>query len=583
MRVAARRLVLAARARRSRRRARRHRDGRKRPARRNAASRRHPRPRGKRPAARRPAAPTSSRAGPVATRSTPGRATTCVAAVVRRQPRHRLAAERAPTSSTPTSSTPSRATASSSAAASRATRTRTPTRSTRPRSSRTASRSGGRPSRRSRSDAASRVRRTNVGFAVTSDDGATWRSGLLPGLTDASVPAGINARASDPVVAFDARAQHLAHLDARARRRRRRGSRSTARPTDPPGAPRSTPREESGAGGEEGIAFDKNWIACDNTATSPFFGRCYLVYTHSADGDMLAVRWSDDGGLTWSTGVDIGARPAVGVFPAIRPNGDLVVVYLWEAGRFAIAASRSTDGGATWGAAGADRGRRRLVRGSGLPRVPAPVRGRRRDGARLGDVARLRGAGAFAATPSSSRRSPDGATWTRAGRGDARPQRASCPRSGSTPATGRVAIAFMRSGRDRRRHRARRIAGRGAAGARRGDSRRSRCRLAVDAEHDLGTDARRLHLGRTTRAGGRWSSGCSHSTPVGDELSAGGVRDPRLRLPRRSEADRVPDGLQLEEGRDLPRALRVGRRADDALDVLGRGALELGGRGRRRR
>jgi hypothetical protein len=38
----------------------------------------------------------------------------------------------------------------------------------------------------------------------------------------------------------------------------------------------------------------------------------------------------------------------------------------------------------------------------------------------------------------------------------------------------------------------------------------------------------------------------------------------------RSQADRVPDGLQLEEGGDLPRALRVGVRPHDPLDVLGR-------------
>src|SRR5512132_2491005 len=43
-----------------------------------------------------------------------------------------------------------------------------------------------------------------------------------------------------------------------------------------------------------------------------------------------------------------------------------------------------------------------------------------------------------------------------------------------------------------------------------------------------------------------------------------------------SNADRVPDGLELEEGRDLPRALVVGRTADDALDVLGGQPLELG-------
>ncbi|HEY5872032.1 MAG TPA: hypothetical protein VIT46_02250, partial [Gaiellaceae bacterium] len=45
---------------------------------------------------------------------------------------------------------------------------------------------------------------TNVGFAVSTNDGASWRSGLLPGLTVASRPPGVNARASDPVVAYDA-------------------------------------------------------------------------------------------------------------------------------------------------------------------------------------------------------------------------------------------------------------------------------------------------------------------------------------------------------------------------------------------
>ena len=52
---------------------------------------------------------------------------------------------------------------------------------------------------------------------------------------------------------------------------------------------------------------------------------------------------------------------------------------------------------------------------------------------------------------------------------------------------------------------------------------------------------------------------------------------------RRSDADRVPDGLQLEERRDLVQALRVGRAEDDALHVLGRGALEVGAERRRRR
>src|SRR5712692_3478566 len=43
-----------------------------------------------------------------------------------------------------------------------------------------------------------------------------------------------------------------------------------------------------------------------------------------------------------------------------------------------------------------------------------------------------------------------------------------------------------------------------------------------------------------------------------------------------SRADRIPHGLQLEEGGDLPRALAVGGAANDAFDVLGGQLLELG-------
>jgi hypothetical protein len=101
----------------------------------------------------------------------------------------------------------------------------------------------------------------------------------------------------------------------------------------------------------QGVAFDKNWLVCDNGAASPFLGRCYLVYTHSSDGDVLSVQRTTDGGLTWSLPVDLPAAPAVGAFPVIRPNGDLVVVFTAETQPHAIAASRSTDGGLTFGTA----------------------------------------------------------------------------------------------------------------------------------------------------------------------------------------------------------------------------------------
>ena len=174
-----------------------------------------------------------------------------------------------------------------------------------------------------------------------------WRTGFLPGLTGASLPPGDNERASDPAGRVDAR--HGTWLISTLALGEGVTRLAINRSADGFGwSPALSAAEERGAGGDEGIAFDKNWIACDNSATSPFYGRCYLVYTHSVDADMLAVRWSEDGGQEKSPGADIGARPAVGVFPVIRPNGDLVAVYLLEAGGFAIAASRSTDGGATW-------------------------------------------------------------------------------------------------------------------------------------------------------------------------------------------------------------------------------------------
>jgi len=184
----------------------------------------------------------------------------------------------------------------------------------------------------------------DIGYATSVDGGRSWKNGLLPGLTTASRPPGPSERASDPVVAFDAAhglwlAASLA-IDGTTTR--------LAINSSPDGASWSNARvaaEENAAGGDEGIAFDKEWIACDNGRSSPFYGRCYLTYTHSADEDALALTWTDDGGQTWSTPTDVGAQPAVGVIPVVRPNGDLVLVYLWETQRFAISASRSTDGG----------------------------------------------------------------------------------------------------------------------------------------------------------------------------------------------------------------------------------------------
>ena len=183
----------------------------------------------------------------------------------------------------------------------------------------------------------------NVGFAVSSDNGSTWRSGLLPGLTRASTPVGPNERASDPVVAYDAvnRVWLIATLALEAQTTRLTVSRSTD------GVSWSAPVTAIEDSSPNGITFDKNWIACDNGTSSPHHGRCYLVYTDTLRGDRLAAITSSDGGATWSVPVGVPVTDAVGAFPVIRQSGELVVVYLWSGNR--LGSSVSTDGAASFG------------------------------------------------------------------------------------------------------------------------------------------------------------------------------------------------------------------------------------------
>jgi RTX calcium-binding nonapeptide repeat (4 copies) len=184
---------------------------------------------------------------------------------------------------------------------------------------------------------------TNIGWATSRDDGRTWASGLLPGLTLASRPAGPHGRASDPVVAYDAAAGVwlISTLAIEGQTTRLTVSRSTD------GLAWGGPITAAAATLPRGIAFDKNWIACDNGRASRFRGSCYLAYTDTQRGGSLAVVTSRDGGLTWTTPVAVAAPNAVGAFPVVRPNGDLVLIFLWS-GR-SIGSAVSGDGAASFG------------------------------------------------------------------------------------------------------------------------------------------------------------------------------------------------------------------------------------------
>ena len=188
----------------------------------------------------------------------------------------------------------------------------------------------------------------NIGFATSRDAGRTWRSGLLPSLTQYSRPVGEWERASDPVIGFDAvhgvwLASSLAVSPGRESALVFNRSTDGITWSAPVVATRSIARD---------LELDKQWFACDNWVTSPFRGRCYLAYSDFRT-NRISVQTSADGGLTWSAPVaapDSAGRNALqtgspGVQPVARPNGDALVLF-WDGDQ--MSSIRSTDGGASF-------------------------------------------------------------------------------------------------------------------------------------------------------------------------------------------------------------------------------------------
>jgi hypothetical protein len=188
-----------------------------------------------------------------------------------------------------------------------------------------------------------------IGFAVSSDAGRTWRHGLLPRLTGASTPRGPFPRASDPAVAYDE--LHRVWLISTLALGFSDSALLVSRSSDGLhwSAPATAARKPNAP---DSILFDKEWIACDNGAASPFHGRCYLSYS-DIEGLRLVTQTSMDGGRTWSAAVGspdgAGHRGIVGPFapgpqPAALANGTLVVPLYDDQ----ISVVLSRDGGASF-------------------------------------------------------------------------------------------------------------------------------------------------------------------------------------------------------------------------------------------
>jgi BNR repeat protein len=218
------------------------------------------------------------------------------------------------------------------------------------------------------------------GWAASFDGGRTWPvKGSAPGLTVAvsggstAGPGAPFARASDPVVAFDRKHNVVLFNNigvsdpgcaifcdsALTVNRSTNGGRTFGGPIIV---------HEDVADPNRPVFNDKNWIATDNNPGSPFYGRTYVVWDQVRCGEPtcsqavsqpVVLRYSDDGGLTWSPLIQATAeQPSpvhseIGVQPVPLPNGHLVILYGdVQAGAFTFLGSyksvRSTNGGQSW-------------------------------------------------------------------------------------------------------------------------------------------------------------------------------------------------------------------------------------------
>lgn len=177
---------------------------------------------------------------------------------------------------------------------------------------------------------------SNIGWATSTDGGATWAHGYLPGITgNAGGPFG---QASDASVAYDAKAGVwlISSLGIAGSTVDVLVSRSTDG-----GLTWSSPVTVATG------ANDKNWTVCDNTAASPHYGNCYTEYDITSSGDSIRMRNSTNSGTSWGTArAPGGSHTGLGGQPVILPDGDVVVPYESLAG--SIRSFNSTNGGTSW-------------------------------------------------------------------------------------------------------------------------------------------------------------------------------------------------------------------------------------------
>jgi hypothetical protein len=184
---------------------------------------------------------------------------------------------------------------------------------------------------------------SDIGFATSTNGGATWKHGFLPGITT-FYKGGRYTAASDASVAYDpAHGKWLV------------GSIAITNAT---GVAVLASSSSDGLTWNNPVTVnnnssfaDKDWIVCDSNSSSPFYGHCYVEWEDAGIGDQVEMSTSTDGGQTWSAAFLVPNAIGLGGQPVVQANGTMVVPFLsLDSG--GIGVYTSTNGGKTWGGLG---------------------------------------------------------------------------------------------------------------------------------------------------------------------------------------------------------------------------------------
>ena len=189
---------------------------------------------------------------------------------------------------------------------------------------------------------------SDIGFATSTNNGAHFTNGVLPGLTFQVDPSSPYERVSDASVAFDAKHNVWLISSIPLRPNLVVPTVFISRSTDG-GQSWGNPISAVSATYTSRVDLDKNWTVCDNTPTSPFFGNCYTEFDNFAQIDLEQMITSSDGGLTWSAPLATADTVhGLGGQPLVQPNGTVVVPF--ESLQNTIGSFTSENGGAGWDA-----------------------------------------------------------------------------------------------------------------------------------------------------------------------------------------------------------------------------------------